>query len=789
MTEIQIQDYCQPIQGILADMDANKRLVPRRRVINMQRSVDPPEELQCKDADELRSKLKNFRSLCNDENPLTYISKYAFAERLLQIGSKISTEALLLFLTDRSFYFEEYRRVGDLPGNPISGTSPVPNTNDFIRGSDLLDYGKMTPAEILNRKIMEIEGRIKQSDRNQCTYKMVLLILKNHPELSNGIPEEYKDNMELLLQRYKIPEESEEDILCCLEDKSWNEKKCQEWLETVEYDLKWMPLVRDVYCHLKIPPPSFLPTPDDVDKAVVRRCEKHNIKIPDLRDRKAEFLTSYKREYEKYRRIRIVIDREWIPTNIHHIFYKESETNYEKLKEQLQRREDEMRSANRLLKKLNQLSNAVPYQRKDSFELSGITKKVFPSIILIFETYVCTLLHRVRKEAYLPILEYQNTLDIREKPYAVAIYYLLKACDCGKKWHELTPLFMYIAFSNNTKAILNNSGSKLVRKISVANEAARVQNMASMTGYRAEANLVLYQKLKSAFSSSISTQRVCILDRDSEYCEKNAYADIEIRNRMDFDSCTKTEKAMCPFGRSAYDWNDFGFYLITGYGALYHHALLPDDTVNISANQICKAQLDEDNADEPIPEEKKYPIYRYLFDLRHPVGTLENLLEHHIQNCILNRPRYLLTTSPMAYNSDVLHLPYEELSNLLLQDMHLPAQMRICWKVQHLLSEHPEYLEKYQCYLRYPCLMDYAYQILDNIIKSHGLKEQARRYTDYSLSFKNYQIDDSLYAILGYEMRAKLIDRLRDPLRRLTYQSLSPKLFAYPLAKTENTCD
>lgn len=77
------------------------------------------------EADEttLRQALTHFRDLWNDQSAFPYISKYAFAEELLSANP--SQELLLRFITDRSFYFEQYRELGNLPGDEEHPPPPV----------------------------------------------------------------------------------------------------------------------------------------------------------------------------------------------------------------------------------------------------------------------------------------------------------------------------------------------------------------------------------------------------------------------------------------------------------------------------------------------------------------------------------------------------------------------------------------------------------------------------------------------------------------------------------------
>ena len=113
MTDQQIHDYRQRLAKEGIAFDKVVFLAPVNRIYSASSSDASIKELPSKEDDPLENALKDFQKLYGNDDPFEYISKYAFTEQLLQI--KPALELLLRFLTDRNFYFEEYRKLGNLP--------------------------------------------------------------------------------------------------------------------------------------------------------------------------------------------------------------------------------------------------------------------------------------------------------------------------------------------------------------------------------------------------------------------------------------------------------------------------------------------------------------------------------------------------------------------------------------------------------------------------------------------------------------------------------------------------
>ena len=206
--------------------------------------------------------------------------------------------------------------------------------------------------------------------------------------------------------------------------------------------------------------------------------------------------------FENARRARLIREHEWIPTTVHQYFLEENERRYSELLEQIRRQQDSFLCSKHLIDELNKISSDCPQFPQECSDSEFLSK--LKTTIALFEQYVRSTLYAVRNRTYEDIL---NTVKqpLEQRPYYAAIYRLLNACYQDKRWHRLTPLFLYHAFSGSTKVILRCATGKhrrkLIKRISQQNEPARVKRMTTMTGRRAAINLVLYSKLKNKFGS------------------------------------------------------------------------------------------------------------------------------------------------------------------------------------------------------------------------------------------------------------------------------------------------
>ncbi len=493
--------------------------------------------------------------------------------------------------------------------------------------------------------------------------------------------------------------------------------------------------------------------------------------------------------FENARRAQLICEHEWIPTTVHQYFLEENERRYSELNKQIRRQQDSFLCSKHLIDELNKISSDCPQFPQDCSDSEFLSK--LKTTIALFEQYVRSTLYAVRNRTYEDIL---NTVKqpLEQRPYYAAIYRLLNACYQDKRWHRLTPLFLYHAFSGSTKVILRCTTGKhrrkLIKRISQQNEPARVKRMTTMTGRRAAINLVLYSKLKNKFGSLSS---VCLLNRSAEKCAKLPYAaDENIYRRIKFptDKSNPQCPSNCPFRRDAKEYLDWGFAITTKYGLLQHHLDGVDDSIQIPESELlCKRDLleDDDDSEKQFADSSNEPmvsIWRYATDYRKPVGTLEGLLRNHISNCFPNRPYNLTPTTPNTYrskDSNPFDAPYAELAGLLLQEQHLPAMLRIIRQIKKLLSMYPEYVEGYRRFLEYPAPTSMVIDYLQGIIQRHNIMWQVVRFPEFEKSRASYNIRDSIQNILEYEIRARLYDDMYNELEQLAYRSLSPKPFLY----------
>ncbi|MEF2743579.1 MAG: hypothetical protein U0N17_10870 [Agathobaculum butyriciproducens] len=493
--------------------------------------------------------------------------------------------------------------------------------------------------------------------------------------------------------------------------------------------------------------------------------------------------------FENARRAQLICEHEWIPTTVHRYFLEENERRYSELNKQIRRQQDSFLCSKHLIDELNKISSDCPQFPQECSDSEFLSK--LKTTIALFEQYVRSTLYAVRNRTYEDIL-YTVKQPLEQRPYYAAIYRLLNACYQDKRWHRLTPLFLYHAFSGSTKVILRCATEKhrrkLIKRISQQNEPARIKRMTAMTGRRAAINLVLYSKLKNKFGSLSS---VCLLNRSPETCARLPYAADENIYRRIKSPVNKSNPQCpidCPFRRDAKEYLDWGFAITTKYGLLQHHLNGIDDSVQIPESELlCKRDLledDEDDEEQSVDSanEPKVFIWRYATDYRKPVGTLEGLLRNHISNCFPNRPFNLTPTTPNTYrskSSDPFDAPYAELAGLLLQEQHLPAMLRIIRQIKKLLSMYPEYVEDYRRFLEYPAPTSMVIDYLQGIIKQHNIMWQVVRFPEFEKSRASYNIRDSIQNILEYEIRARIYDGMYNELEQLAYRSLSQKPFLY----------
>lgn len=493
--------------------------------------------------------------------------------------------------------------------------------------------------------------------------------------------------------------------------------------------------------------------------------------------------------FENARRAQLICEHEWIPTTVHQYFLEENERRYSELNKQIRRQQDSFLCSKHLIDELNKISSDCPQFPQECSDSEFLSK--LKTTIALFEQYVRSTLYAVRNRTYEDIL-YTVKQPLEQRPYYAAIYRLLNACYQDKRWHRLTPLFLYHAFSGSTKVILRCATEKhrrkLIKRISQQNEPARVKRMTTMTGRRAAINLVLYAKLKNTFNSSTS---VCLLNRSPKTCARLPYAaDENIYRRIKFPVGKSNPQCPtdCPFRRDAKEYLDWGFALTTKYGLLQHHLNGIDDSVQIPESELlCKRDLLEDDEDDEAQSadstnEPKVSIWRYATDYRKPVGTLEGLLRNHIMNCFPNRPYNLTPTTPNTYrskDSNPFDAPYAELAGLLLQEQHLPAMLRIIRQIKKLLSMHSEYVDGYRRFLEYPAPTSMIIDYLQGIIQRHNIMWQVVRFPEFEKSGASFNIRDSIQNILEYEIRARIYDDMYNELEQLAYRSLSPKPFLY----------
>lgn len=672
----------------------------------------------------LRKELELFRELAGAPSPLHYYSKLEFVELLLQeINPNTQQELLLRFIADRTFLFAIYRDIGNDINDPPLSSRVL--SDDLWKEYYLV---KDNPIHLINACLKSLGKQKKESEKNA-------------------------DNSQLQLEYIEI---------------------AQKILTTYQS-----------------PPASYAIEPEKLLKDFSELCHKREGLDVLQEDAARKYFEEYILFYDRYLKQKASREHEWLPTSSHAVFYKQYKKNYNEIEELLLLREDNMRFKQYMLQafekfphKANSYNRAferkkedeyITYLKKCKIDCNQL-KHIQFQLVKLFEKYVQSLLHFTRNKVYTPILSRKG-----KDRYMQSILALLCACRIDEGWHPLAPLFLYHAFANNTKAILiqTKPKRKLVKKISLSKKPAKVSNLTSMTGRRAAVNLVLFQKLHEI----MPTRKIyCRLGRmKPEDCIKHADQKVESRiNRLHCGLISQNEEEGCPFACNASDYVKFGFYLISGYGHLYHHTGSKDE-ITLSYDKLCP----EKGFDAVCNmNEEKYEVFTYHFNLMDPVGKLEGILESNIRECFPNRQRYLTLSTPKEIRKppdDPFFSAYEELSTLLLQDAHLPSMQRISRRIKKILSEHPQYKEGYRRFLIEPTPTSVVSDYLKKIVASHRLVSQVQRYDSYTVSSAAHNINDSLNFILEYEIRAQIFEEAQNQLRSLLDKYLPETLFQYPI--------
>ena len=614
------------------------------------------EELSDEKKTLLRSKLEGFRQFFNETDPFIFYSKYYFANEVL-LKKDINEENLKLFLSDRCFYFSEYRDTGNLI---------IKNSKSY-----------------------------------------------NAPSLKELLCDEY-------FEIFKTAERKPEELI-------------RRALNKIDKPSSASTLKADVVHNMKKylnPSPKVNISVDDILKPLKKRND-----FEEKEQGLKKILQPYEYELEQNRIINEVLESEWIPTKAHEKFYNQLNKNYEILSDAIENRKNLLFKSNYIVRKINKMSNGLLTEESKNrqFIYTSDDKNItiFNKVIEIFEVYIRSLLHKIRNCEYMGILTSVD-MPMENKKYAKAINRLIAICDKDNSFDELTPLFLYLAFSQNTKVVLSDNKPKMLKKISVVKTPAKVEKMASMVGYRAGINLVLYQKLKQAFCLGKESNKIC----------------------------------------------DFGFALLSGYGFLYHHnGMIEQDIDFLNYDDIYKTN---DKNDSVINETEKYPVYRYIPNYLKPVGELENILKNYVKNCIPNYPQFLTPINATDNNKpELLDSKYQELSLILLQDLHLPSMQRVYLMIKKLLSQDTSYIDQYKEIISVPILKDKNSRIaelLKRFINQYSLKNLVMRYGTYSISGRGYNINTALMNIVEYEILARILDNLYPRLFELVNEKFKNEL-------------
>lgn len=347
------------------------------------------------------------------------------------------------------------------------------------------------------------------------------------------------------------------------------------------------------------------------------------------------------------------------------------------------------------------------------------------------------------------------------------VHHILDTITTDGAYHPYAPIVLYHIITANTKALLEGETGRIWDKLTQSSRTARVDSMTSLTGRKAAVNLVLYSKLCQILAQD---KKICTIDQkpsatkiSCKTIRKQRF--IQPKCEACIFSKLNDKEAICPYGVHSKDLMNFMFALITGYGQLFHHYAL-EPTSMISAAKLMISKVDY--------AKESFEAFSYRPDYRHPVDELGYEINANINACFANRPEFLATSVPKRGG----RMGLASLSNLILQDMAMPARQRISRLIQKSMNQ--EILEKYRPYLYYPYERNAVISCLDDIIKTYfqGIENLMIRYHDFGTESLEYNYRDALRALIEYEIRHLLYEEGKSALIEVAKLTIPKHMFS-----------
>lgn len=406
-------------------------------------------------------------------------------------------------------------------------------------------------------------------------------------------------------------------------------------------------------------------------------------------------------------------------TSTHVDYYNEYRRNYQTISEALERRRYLVGISGTLLEQLNKLGKTCKRARSDEKQECPRWSEDIASIA---RTYLASVIWQTGKREYIELFDriFVQKVTTATEPFYRGIQSIAERLTVHGHPHWLTPLVLYFIFTRSTKALLEGNVGKFWSKVGRCSKAAHVSAMTELSGRKAGVNLALYEALRVRFGGL-----------DKKFSLPPGIS-------LDLSLWENDTRAM------QRDTLDFLFNLTTGYGMLFH--------CHMRYGPVKKplSEIYGYDVNEPV----EMSVFRYSPNYRHPVDDLRYLIRSDIDACFANRAEFL---TPGVY-ARPSRLELAKLSDLVLQDMALPAAERISRLIQKTISESPQILEEYRPFLCEFCESGAVTECLQRIMDTWfpSLDGLVERYQAAEVQRGDYDHRQILRALVEYEIRHHL---------------------------------
>lgn len=448
----------------------------------------------------------------------------------------------------------------------------------------------------------------------------------------------------------------------------------------------------------------------------------------------------------------------------HMDYYHEYQQNYKIVTNALECRGQLIRLCGSLVDEVNRVGQRCKDLAKRSANSCPRNDFLFAKLFRIAGTYIGSVVQQTRNESYeKPFCD----IFIRKDPSALdtfnrGIQAILELITLPNgETHCLASIIVYQIFTRNTTAFLQGDVGKFWSRVTRCSKAVRVIRMTEITGRKAGVNLALFCELCSVLKGTESNfhslyQKIRLTEYDSEELQiepQREQIDAKENVRKDYQ-----------------DTVDFLFYLTTGYGRLFHC---------LQRSLHKSEQLSEICIHIEVEESCEWPVFCYKPDYRHPVDQLGYILNSYIDDCFANRVEFL-TPGIFAQQTQS---ELVGLTNLVLQDMALPAAQRLSRIIRKTLSEKPDIQKMYVSVFREFHESSVINKCLQEIMDVYfpNIEELIPRYQAVETRVGHYDYHYILRALIEYELRYQLYQDGSKILRNIAKEVIPKNMFATPV--------